>query len=342
MNMLLTTTAPQWAAQLADRQGHLLQSWPWGEFKSHFGWTPYRIQVDGAAAQVLFRRLPLGFTVAYIPKGPLLDWTDLPRCQQLFSAIHNAAKKQRAVFLKVEPNVWCDNDQTQMAQATQSYLHQAQFSPADTIQPQSSILIDISGDEAAVLAAMKQKTRYNIRLAERKGVIVRQGQADDLPAYYQLSQLTADRDGFGVHGSDYYRLAYEYFAPDHCALFIAEFEDQPLAALMVFRQGTTAYYLYGASSNSHRNLMAPYLVQWAAIRWAKAQGCTDYDLWGIPNADPAALEAEFANRQDGLWGVYRFKRGFGGQIYRSIGAYDYVYNPLLYKMYQLRRGSTPE
>ncbi|HRV94832.1 MAG TPA: peptidoglycan bridge formation glycyltransferase FemA/FemB family protein [Anaerolineae bacterium] len=105
MNMLLTTTAPQWAAQLADRQGHLLQSWPWGEFKSHFGWTPYRIQVDGAAAQVLFRRLPLGFTVAYIPKGPLLDWTDLPRCQQLFSAIHNAAKKKRAVFLKVEPNV---------------------------------------------------------------------------------------------------------------------------------------------------------------------------------------------------------------------------------------------
>ena len=106
---------------------------------------------------------------------------------------------------------------------------------------------------------------------------------------------------------------------------------------MAFRQGQDAYYFYGASSNEYRNLMATYLIQWAAIRWAKSQGCTRYDLWGIPDADLTTLEAEFQQRRDGLWGVYRFKRGFGGQVVQSIGAYDYVYSPLLYQLYNLRR-----
>ena len=118
---------------------------------------------------------------------------------------------------------------------------------------------------------------------------------------------------------------------------MAEFEGEPIAGLMVFRRGEKAYYFYGASSNQHRNLMATYLIQWEAIRWAKGQGCTSYDLWGIPEADPATLEAEFQQRQDGLWGVYRFKRGFGGQVIQTIGAYDYGYNRLLYRLYSLHR-----
>jgi lipid II:glycine glycyltransferase (peptidoglycan interpeptide bridge formation enzyme) len=184
---------------------------------------------------------------------------------------------------------------------------------------------------------MKQKTRYNIRLAEKKGVTVRQGSAAQVAIFHQLALITATRDSFGVHSFDYYQAAYTLFAPDRCALLMAEFEGQPLAALMVFRQAQKAYYFYGASSNEYRNLMAPYLLQWAAIRWAKNQGCTHYDLWGIPDADPASLEAEFERRNDGLWGVYRFKRGFGGQWLQSVGAYDYVYNPLLYQIYRLRR-----
>ena len=106
---------------------------------------------------------------------------------------------------------------------------------------------------------------------------------------------------------------------------------------MAFRHEQDAYYFYGASSDQHRNLMPSYLTQWAAICWAKNQGCIRYDLWGIPDADLATLEAEFQQRRDGLWGVYRFKRGFGGQVVQSIGAYDYVYNPLLYQLYNLRR-----
>jgi lipid II:glycine glycyltransferase (peptidoglycan interpeptide bridge formation enzyme) len=181
---------------------------------------------------------------------------------------------------------------------------------------------------------MKQKTRYNIRLAEKKGVRVRQGEEADLAGYYELARLTARRDGFDIHNLAYYQMAYRLFSPHQCARLLAEFEGALLAALLVFKFGSSAYYFYGASSNEHRNLMPAYLIQWAAIRWAKAQGCTHYDLWGIPDAPPAMLEAEFQERQDGLWGVYRFKRGFGGQIVKSIGAYDYVYQPLWYRLYR--------
>ncbi len=322
-----------WDQFITRRHGHLLQTEAWGELKSRFGWIPHRLRLGDAAAQILFRRLPLGFTVAYIPKGPVIDWNNPPQRQKLLAAIHAEAQKRRAVFLKVEPDVDLSNVETLQ------HLKGMGFTPADTIQPQTSLVLDISGDEESILAAMKQKTRYNIRLAGKKGVSVREGRADEVKIFYDLSQITAQRDGFGVHSLAYYQSAYRLFAPDRCALLLAEFEGEPLSAVMVFRQGAAAYYFYGASSNRHRNRMPNYLVQWAAIQWAKQQGCTRYDLWGIPDAAPETLEAEFKNRSDGLWGVYRFKRGFGGRYAQSVGAFDFVYNLLLYRLYKLLRRS---
>ena len=334
---MVSLTSTQWDDLIASRQGHLLQSWAWGELKSGFGWTAVRVEAAGAAAQILFRRLPLGLTIAYIPKGPVVDWIDSERCQAIFSTIHSAARQHRAVFLKVEPDVSGAEQNGDMPNAVHGILRQAGFIPADTIQPRSSLVIDIRGDEETILAAMKQKTRYNIRLAQKKEVTVHQGGAAEVDTFHHLATVTANRNEFGVHALGYYQTAYKLFAPDRCALFIAEFGAEPIAALMAFRQGQDAYYFYGASSNEYRNLMATYLIQWAAIRWAKSQGCTRYDLWGIPDADLTILEAEFQQRRDGLWGVYRFKRGFGGQVVQSIRAYDYVYNPLLYQLYNLRR-----
>jgi len=346
----VSLTPEQWVGLIEARQGHVLQSWAWGELKSRFGWTALRLHLDGAAAQILFRRLPLGLTIAYIPKGPLVDWSEAAQCRALFSAIHAEAKRQRAVFLKVEPDLDAsrDADDGQIGPADDSqlpsshrnaldFLTASGFTPADTIQPSTSLVIDLSRDEASILAAMKQKTRYNIRLAEKRGVTVRQGSAADVVIFHTLAQTTAHRNEFGVHSLDYYQTAYDLFAPDRCALLIAEAEGEPLAALMVFSQAHMAYYFYGASSNTQRQLMAPYLVQWAAIRWAQSRGHRCYDLWGIPDADSATLEAEFGQRQDGLWGVYRFKRGFGGRHVQSIGAFDYVYQPLLYQLYKLYR-----
>lgn len=346
----MSLTPEQWAGLIEARRGHLLQSWAWGELKSRFGWTALRLQVDEAAAQILFRRLPLGRTIAYIPKGPLVDWSNPAQYRALFSTIHAEAKRRRAIFLKVEPDLDAsrnaDNEPVSPADSSGlppshgtvvDFFTASGFMPADTIQPRTSLVIDLSRDEASILATMKQKTRYNIRLAEKRGVTVRQGSAADVVTFHALAQTTANRNEFGVHSLDYYQTAYDLFAPDRCALLIAEAETEPLAALMVFSQGQTATYFYGASSNTQRQLMAPYLVQWAAIRWAQSRGHRCYDLWGIPDADPATLEAEFEQRRDGLWGVYRFKRGFGGRHVQSIGAFDYVYQPLLYQLYKLYR-----
>jgi lipid II:glycine glycyltransferase (peptidoglycan interpeptide bridge formation enzyme) len=179
---------------------------------------------------------------------------------------------------------------------------------------------------------MKQKTRYNIRLAEKKGVTVRAWH--DLESFHKMMLATGGRDGFGVHSYEYYKRAYELMHAKHmCEVFVAEYEGKSLAALFVARNGNRAYYLYGASTDEERNRMPTYLLQWEAMRWAKAQRCTEYDFWGVPDEDEATLEANFEKRHDGLWGVYRFKRGFGGELKRAVQAMDKVYNPLLYWAY---------
>jgi lipid II:glycine glycyltransferase (peptidoglycan interpeptide bridge formation enzyme) len=128
---------------------------------------------------------------------------------------------------------------------------------------------------------------------------------------------------------------FEGFQPDHAALFIASYAGRDLGALMAFRLGESAWYLYGASSNEERDRMPNHALQWEAMRWARENGCKTYDMWGIPDEEEAVLEAQFETRHDGLWGVYGFKRGFGGRVWRSVGAWDRVYNPLLYQVYQI-------
>ncbi len=307
---------------------HLLQSPCWGALKSQFGWTRHEVLLTDRRipAQILFRSLPAGLKLAYVPKGPPVDWHDPHQRQQALRELPLLARRRGVLFLKVEPDAL-------PAASLQTAFREAGFVPARPVQPVNTIVLDITPPEEAILAAMKSKTRYNIRLAARKGVQVREGTADDLPTFFRLVQITARRDGFAVHTPDYYRTAYHAFPPENRALLLATFRGEPLAALMVFAWGEQAYYLYGASSNEHRDKMPTYLLQWEAIRWARGRGCRRYDLWGIPDAPPDQLEAEFLHRRDGLWGVYRFKRGFGGQVVRSIGAFDYVYHPRLYALF---------
>jgi len=317
--------------------GHLLQTWAWGELKSRFGWRAVRIGIGAggqpvAGAQVLLHTLPGGWNIAYAPRGPLVDWGDAGQVDVMLDEMHRLCRSRRCIFLKIEPSLEDAGD-------TQAIIQLRGFQPfAPTVQPPRTILVDLSSDEESVLAAMKQKTRYNIRLAARKGVTVREGDTQDLPAFYRLLQATGRRDHFGIHGAGYYRAAFDLFAPRRAALLLAEVEGEPVAGLMDFRHGPTAYYLFGASSDTHRERMPTYLLQWEAMRWARTRGCCCYDLWGIPDTDKEVLEAQVAAggaRDDGLWGVYRFKRGFGGRVSRSIGALDYVYNRPLYRAYRL-------
>ncbi|MEW5828521.1 MAG: peptidoglycan bridge formation glycyltransferase FemA/FemB family protein [Chloroflexota bacterium] len=314
---------PDWNQFLQSHpHAHVLQTGEWGELKSAFGWEPVRIVCGDAGAQILFRRLPLGFSVGYMPK-PVISNQYSVTSDQFWSEVDTVCRKKRAVFLKIEPDAW----------ETDLPITNYPLPPSPhNIQPPRTLLVDLRGAEDDILARMKQKTRYNIRLAGKKGVTVRAW--DDLDGFHRMMQVTGGRDGFGVHSLEYYRRAYELFHPTGMAeLLLAGFDGHPLAALMVFARGRRAWYVYGASTDEERNRMPTYLLQWEAMRWARAHGAEEYDLWGVPDEDEAALEANFESRRDGLWGVYRFKRGFGGELKRAAQALDRVYHPLLYRLY---------
>lgn len=326
-----TPTPHEWDSFVdAHPHGHALQLSAWGTLKSAFGWQAHRVALRDslgaiqAGAQVLYRPLPMRLgTMAYIPFGPLTQ--DSAHLPALMQAVRAASRPYRAAFVKLEPGFVPLADFAALG---------VQVSP-QTVQPPNTILIDISGSDETLFARMNEGTRRKIRTGAKKGVTYYQAPRDALPKFTAMMQTTGARNRFGVHDPAYYEQAYDLFVPHHAALFMAEHEGDTLAGVFVFTVGTMAYYLYGASSNEKRNLMATYGVQWAAIQWAKARGCTVYDLWGIPDAPPETLEAEFEQRSDGLWGVYGFKRGWGGTVTRTVGALDWPINPLLYRAYRL-------
>jgi peptidoglycan pentaglycine glycine transferase (the first glycine) len=321
-------TASEWDEFLARcPEAHLLQTGAWGVLKADFGWRVLRIADGAAGAQVLFRRLPLGLSVAYIPKGPVsrLAPQALADEKKFWLTLDDLCRREKAIFMKVEPDLWLATGDENIAPSGFRLSQQ-------DIQPARTLIVDLRGSEDQVLARMKQKTRYNVRLALKKGVVV--SPSADIDTFHRLILSTGMRDRFGVHSREYYRRAYELFFPrGECELLIAEHQGVPLAALMVFARGSRAWYFYGASSDAQRDRMPTYLLQWEAMRWARSQGCTVYDLWGVPDADERTLEAQFTQRSDGLWGVYRFKRGFGGELHRAQGPWDRVYNPVLYRLY---------
>jgi lipid II:glycine glycyltransferase (peptidoglycan interpeptide bridge formation enzyme) len=293
----------EWNSFLAKHpNAHLLQSGEWGELKSAFGWDAMRIVVgdDGPDA--------IG--------------------AQIWAEVDAVCRKERAVLLKLEQDGWAGD--------SSFIIHPSAFlqSPQH-VQPRSTLVIDLQGSEEEIFNRMKPKTRYNIRLAGRKEVVVHP--SDDIENFHRVMAVTSQRQAFHVHSLGYYRRAYELFhASGMCELLVADFQGQTLATVMVFAHGGSAYYLYGASSDAERNRKPTYPLQWEAIRWAHGRGCSEYDMWGIPDDVRDDMEDEDPEREDGLWGVYRFKRGFGGSIKRSFRTLDRIYNPFLYKLYLWR------
>lgn len=330
--------------------GHLLQTSEWAALKSHFGWWSRQVLLWDAAgtpragAQILFRKVA-GQVLAYVPRGPLVDWADEGLTRSVVERISAVARQERAFVLKIEPALLD-------TAANRQRLLMAGFRPSpQTIQPRSTIVVDLRADRDAILARMKSKWRYNIRLAARKGVTVRELQAHELPLFQQLMAETGKRDGFSAHSTAYYQAAYERLVPQWGTFLLASYEGTPLACLAVFATGPRAWYLWGASSNRQRNLMPNYALQWEAMRWAKERGCTQYDFWGIPDeigsmamglwdegrravlAENAPLDVKAFPTGD-LWGVFRFKQGFGGVIERMVGAWDLPLQRPIYGLYR--------
>jgi peptidoglycan pentaglycine glycine transferase (the first glycine) len=326
----------------AHPNGHLLQTARWARLKTAFGWTAQRAELRTipspdapilGGASILYRRLPWGQKVAYMPKGPVVDWNAPDQARAVVTMARAFGTKAHAALLKIEPEL-PDSPEVAARMASYGFIRSAQ-----RVQPLSTIHIDLAADEETILSRMKPKWRYNVRLAERKGVSVRAGTAADLPAIQRLMDVTGERDGFGVHNADYHAAATAFFQPAGLMTWLlAEAEDEMLAAIAVFALGSRAWYMWGASGESGRNLMPNHALQWAAMRWAKARGCTLYDLWGIPDevgANPDAYAEPESWGEGGLWGVYRFKQGFGGQIVRYTGAWDMPLSRLGYALYKL-------
>ncbi|MEO0564825.1 MAG: peptidoglycan bridge formation glycyltransferase FemA/FemB family protein [Chloroflexota bacterium] len=333
--MTLETTEPslqQWDDFVREQpRAHILQRANWGELKAAFGWRVVRVGLTYddhlvAGAQILLRSLPLGVaTMGYLPMGPYAPTDEA--LSALWDLIDQRMRAENAAFLKWEPGIF---------EGGSPDLERWGFrESSQTVQPPNTILLDVMEEDDEILSRMSQSTRRKVRLSWRKGVRYYEGTREDVDTFTQMMNTTGNRNDFGVHDPDYYRAAYDLFVPDgSAALILAEHEGDPLAGLMVFAGGRTAWYLYGASSNQKRNLMATYGVQWEAIQWAKARGMHAYDFWGIPDEDEDTLEDQFKDRTDGLWGVYGFKRGWGGEVVRSAGAWDKVYNPLIYTAYR--------
>lgn len=324
----------------ADRESlsalNLFQSPFWAAHKERFGWKPLAAS-DGTL--LLFRRLGGPFSLLYLPYGgtAAADGSThlLPPVEfhlsRFLGTLEEACRRQSKgpTFLR-----W---DVPFPSEAlTPERLHAAGMSKAvSDVQPPDTVVLDLRPGEEALLAGMKGKTRYNVRLSEKRGVRVELANPEkELSAWYQLYRLTALRDRIAIHSYDYYRSLFELARvedPEELSLrlYLAYHEKSLLAGIITARYRKSAYYLYGASSNEKRNLMPSYALQWRAIRDARGEGAESYDFFGIPPAQEP---------DHPMHGLYRFKVGFGGSILHRPGAWDLPINPIGYRGFRLAEG----
>jgi len=297
---------------------HILQSYQWGELKRMTGWKHrnwlFRSEdTPVAAAMVLTRSVARVLSVQYVPKGPLLDYSDTSLLNDTLEFLEENAFKSASIFLKIDPDVDAESETGRKVIST--LQKRGWLFSGEQIQFQNTMVLDLTPSEEELLRKMKQKTRYNIRLAARRGVKVKPGHFGDLKTFYRLYEETARRDGFIIRPYEYYEKIWkELISAGMAHLLLAEVEGEAVAGVILFKFARKAWYFYGASSSKHRNLMPNHLLQWEAIKWAKAQGCIEYDFWGAPTE---------LSEKDPMWGVYRFKSGFGAKLVKHIGAWDF-------------------
>lgn len=364
---------------------HVLQTWQWGLVKQRFGWEMLpKIWRDGneiyGAALVLKRKVhfpifgKLG-ALLYVPKGPLVkNWQDHRLVTQVLGDLETLARQEGAILIKMDPDVELTRGESLIGGVSRVESRET-LVPSETsvpdihslgervvsllkergwifskeqVQFRNTVKLDLRFSEDELLGRMKQKTRYNIRLAERKGIKIREGGAKDIPLLYQMYLQTSQRDGFIIRDEAYYTTVWQIFLESEriaasserngeitplaglasapfAKIFIAEYEGEPLAGLVLFIFRDKAWYMYGMSMDRHREKMPNYLLHWRAIQFLCQIGVKEYDLWGAPDR---------FDEQDPMYGVYRFKLGFGGETVQHIGAWDFAVSGVKYRFYQ--------
>lgn len=299
----------------------ILQSWEWGDLKSLHGWSPIRVAVYDndkivAAISILKRKLPYSnLNLFYAPRGPVLDFTNMGVLDCLLSEINKLAKRHKAVVLKIDPQI--DEGRLDIVKILSDkgfVLYKKQ------IQPRSTFIIDLTLPLDRLLASFEEKTRYNVRLSAKKDVLVKElSTKEGVEIFYNLYKETAKRDTFLIHPVSYYKNIKKLLVDSNMSnVFIAYYNNVPIAGVWTFNFGNKIWYMYGASISSFKNVMPNHALHWHVMKWAKAKGFICYDLFGIPS-NP--------NESHPLWGVYRFKKGFNGKLVKYVGVYEYVYKP---------------
>ena len=328
--------------------GHVLQLEGWARLKQRVGWQVHQAVLAGAggmlqAGALVLQQRRLGLSLGYVPGGPVVDWSCPADVDGVRTALLQCARTHGMHVVKIEPEL-------PDAPAHRRQLARLGFRPSgQTVQPRSTIKVDLAGSDADLLGRMKSKWRYNVRRAQRAGTQVRVGGSADFERLHALMQATGRRQGFAPHAPSYFEAAFELL-PDHLELLLADVEGETVAAVVLALCGGSAWYLWGASSTRHRHAMPNYALHFAAMQRARAAGAGTYDLWGIPDALgavaaamreaqgqgdwPDSLPVDLARLpQRDLWTVYRMKQGFGGRIERRVGAWDLPVDELAWRGY---------
>lgn len=297
------TDAKEWNKHV----DHPLQSWEWGEFRQAMSTDVSRI----SCGQLTFHHIPhTPWCVGYFPKG-------LKPTKQMIDSLIKLGKQKNAIFIQLEPNI-SNNSQFTIHNLRRS--HHPLFT-------KYTFVLDLTKSEEELLKSFHSKTRYNIKVSQKHNVQIKEDNSDSaFASYLALTHETTGRQGFYAHNDYYHQTMWNIMHKAGIAhLFTATYNDEVISAWIIFTWKKTIYYPYGASSRNHRETMAPTLLLWEIIRWAKARDITTFDLWGAMGPNP--------DIHDPWFGFHRFKQGFNPELVEFIGSYDLVLRPLLYQLY---------
>ncbi len=299
---------------------HPVQTWTWGEFQKSQGHKIYRFGIFDSKNKIKssytisFHQIPkTKYSIGTILRGPKVDTEILKNIQKI-------GKKENAIFIKLEPDIAKEGNSMQFSNLV--------VSPKVAFYPHT-FKVDLTKSEEKLLADMHSKTRYNIRVAERHGVEIKEMTNDQgFKIYLKLLFETTKRQGFYLHTLKYHRDLWQVLKKTNMPhIMLASYQGKVLSAFMLFQLKDQLFYPYGASLDVHREVMAPTLLMWESIKLGQKLKCKTFDMWGCLGPD--------AKETDNGFGFHRFKQGFNGQPFEYVGTYDYVINPTLYKLYNL-------
>ena len=312
------------------------QSLEWGNVKT--SWKKEVILSEDANGNirgslcVWIRKIPIFGNIMYSARGPVCDLYDEEVIADIVKGANELAKKYKAFVLRVEPDVLKSDEKFREIISKNGFkIKDDSKDFKDEIQPRFVFRLNIKGKtEDEVFAAFHQKTRYNIRLAGKKGVVIKEGTREDLKDFHNIMVETGERDNFIIRSLEYFEKMYDELAPEHMKLLMAYYDGKPISGVIPIMYGNKVWYLYGASSNKHRNLMPNYLLQWTMIKEAIARGADIYDFRGVSGV---------VDESHPQYGLYRFKKGFNADFTEFIGEIYIPYKPLVYKAYKFAEKS---